>query len=136
MRQWVFHIDTFRHAIWTKLDINNHTNETDIKDRDVTTTQQRPLNTACESFRIFGLVDDTGFRITAPGRDTRRRLGHSEDVHRAFYSGYFAGHGLKVQAATLPYGLFGSVFVAPFRLSDTRLQNMSGLDFLCNSSIS
>ena len=31
MHQCVFHIDKFRHAIWTKLDINNHTNETDLR---------------------------------------------------------------------------------------------------------
>ena len=61
---------------------------------------------------------------------TRRRLRYFEDVQRAFYSGYFTGHGLKVQAVTLPNGLFGSVFVAPLRASDTGLQSMSGLDFI------
>ena len=111
------------------MDINNDTNDVDNEDRDVSTTQQRSLNILYESFRIFGFVDDTGFRATAPRRDTHRRLGYSEDVQRAFYWGYFAGHGLKVQAVTLPNGLFGSVFVAPLRVSDAVLQNMSSLDF-------
>jgi hypothetical protein len=79
------------------------------------------LSIPLESFRIIGFVDDTGFRTNAPGRDTRRRLGYIEDVQRAFYSGYFAGHGLKVQGITLPNGLFGSVFVAPLRVSDAGL---------------
>ena len=30
-------------------------------------------------FRVFGFVDDTGFRTSAPGRDTRRRLGYPYD---------------------------------------------------------
>ena len=82
-----------------------------------------------ESFRIIGFVDDTGFRTNAPGRDTHRRLGYIDDAQRAFYSGYFAGYGLKVQGITLQNRLFGSLFVAPLRVSDAELQNMSGLDF-------
>jgi hypothetical protein len=78
-------------------------------------------------------LDDTGFRTQAPGRSLRRRYGLTEDVQRAFYSGYFSGHGLKVQALTLPNGLFGSVFVASLRISDCSLQNMSGLDTYLSS---
>ena len=72
-------------------------------------------------------MDDTGFRTTAPGRQTHRRLSYVEDFQRVLYSGYFIGYGLKVQAMTLPHGLFGSAYVAPLRVSDAGLQNMSGL---------
>ena len=81
-----------------------------------------------ESFRIFGFLDDTGFRTTAPGRSTRRIMGFHDDPQRSFYSGYFAGHGLKVQALTLPNGMFGSIYIASLRVSDSGLLNMSGLD--------
>ena len=51
-----------------------------------------PLN----SFRLFGFLDDTGFRTTAPGRGIRRNYGFLDDVQRTFYSGHFSAHGLKV----------------------------------------
>ena len=88
-----------------------------------------PLN----SFRIFGFLDDTGFRTTAPGRGMRRNIGFNDDVQRSFYSGYFSGHGLKVQALTLPNSIFGSIYLASLRVSDSGLLNMSGLDnYLCS----
>ena len=77
---------------------------------------------------FFGFVDDTGFKTTASGSNTRRRLSFSEDAQRAFYSEYFADNGLKVQVVTIPNGLFSSIFVAILRVSDTGLHNMSGLD--------
>ena len=86
------------------------------------------LSIPFDAFRIFGFLDDTGFRTTATGIGTRRRYGYHDDVQRAFYSHYFSGHGLKVQAVTLPNGMIGSVFVAAWRVSDSGLLNMSGLD--------
>ena len=73
-------------------------------------------------FLILGFVDDTGFRTTVPGRETRRRLSYIEVVQRPSYSEYFARHGLKVQAVTLHNGLFVSIYLAPLRISDAELQ--------------
>ena len=105
------HSDSFRLVIWSKLDISNNENENGNRDDNVNNTAPSTLYFPLESFSVFGFVDNTGFRTNAPGRDTRRCLGYSEDVQRAFYSGYFDGHGLKVQAITLPSGLFGSIFL-------------------------
>ena len=86
------------------------------------------MNIPFENWRIFGFVDDTGFRTAAPGREARRRMGYLDDIQRSFYSGYFAGHGMKVQALNLPNSMIGSVFVGAMRESDTGLLNMSGID--------
>ena len=43
-----------------------------------------PLN----SFRIFGFLDDNGFRTTAPGRRMRTNISVNDDFQRSFYSGY------------------------------------------------
>ena len=85
------------------------------------------LGTPLESFCIFEFLDDTGFRTTVPGRSTRRRMGVHDDPQRSFYSGYFAGHGLKLQALTLPNGMLGSIYLVSLRVSDSGLLNMSGL---------
>ena len=50
-----------------------------------------------------------------------------------FNSGYFIGHRFKVQAVTLPNGLFGNVCIALLRISDCGLQNMSGLNAYLSS---
>ena len=54
--------------------------------------------------------------------------GFFDNVQRSFYSGYFAGHGLKVQALTLPNGMIGSCYVGSWRQSEAGMLNMSGLD--------
>ena len=128
MGQWTNKIDIFRYAIWEKMKINNNNSGTASTGNCNNQHGAVNLNIPFESFRIFGFADDAGFRTTAPGRQTRQRLGYAEDVQRAFYSGYFTGHGLKVQTVSLPNGLFGSAYVAPLRVSDAGLQNMSGLD--------
>ena len=69
-----------------------------------------------------------GYRTTAPGRKMRRKIGFNDNVQRSFYSEYFADHGFKVQALTLLNGMFGSIYLASLRVSDTGLLNMSGLD--------
>lgn len=40
----------------------------------------------------------------------------------------FSGHGLKVQAITFPNGMFGSIYLGAWRISDASLLNMSVLD--------
>ena len=64
----------------------------------------------------------------SPGTSVRRENGFYDDIQRAFYSGYFAGHGLKVQALSLPNGMIGSVYVSSLRNSDSGLLNLSGLN--------
>jgi hypothetical protein len=129
MRYWIPSIPDFRLAIWNKVTngvtvelANNGENDDGCGDRVY------HVDMPYESFRIFGFLDDTGFRTTAPGIGVRRRLGFNDDVQRSFYSGYFGHHGLKIQAVTLPNGMFGSVFIGALRVSDAGLLNMSGLD--------
>ena len=129
MRMWILQIHQFRYAIWDRLR-NGMTIEEMEYSPELGRHRNRYvfLNVPFESWRIFGFIDDTGFRTTAPGREARRRMGYIDDPQRSFYSGYFAGHGLKVQALSLPNGMFGSVFIGAMRESDTGLLNMSGLD--------
>ena len=68
------------------------------------------LEIPLDSFRIFGFVDDTGFRTSAPVIEARRIMGFNDDIQRSFYSGYFAGHGIKLQAVSLPNGMIESIF--------------------------
>ena len=55
-------------------------------------------------------------------------MGYHDDIQRAFYSGYFSGHRLKVQAVTLPNDMFGGVYLWSWRTSDSGSLNMSGLN--------
>ena len=129
MRMWMPYVTDFRRAIWNKLNEGATVTERDSHDGE-----NNPVRTIVnlsipfDAFRIFGFLDDTGFRTTATANETRREYGFYDDVQRAFYSHYYSGHGLKVQAVTLPNGLFGSVFVGAWRVSDSGLLNMSGLD--------
>ena len=86
------------------------------------------LNIPFESFHIFGFMDDTYCRTTRPGTSVTRHFGFFDDIQRAFYSGYFASHGLKAQVVCLPNGMVGSIFLASLRNSDSGLLNMSGLN--------
>ena len=51
-----------------------------------------------------------------------------DDIQISFYSGYFGHHGMKVQAVTLPNGMFCSVYIGTLRVSDSDLINISGLN--------
>ena len=86
------------------------------------------LNIPFDTFRIFGFLDDTGFRINAPGISNQRVYGFSDDVQRSFYSAYFTVHELKVHTLTLPNGMIDSVYIGAWRVSDAVLLNMSDLD--------
>ena len=70
MRMWVHQIPEFQYAIWNKLRHGATVKETGHNERvraDVSNFifLGIPLN----SFRLFRLLDDTGFRTTAPGHD-------------------------------------------------------------------
>ena len=99
MGQWNSKLDDFRSTIWRKI-TDGGTIETNGSNETLVT-----LNIPFDSFRIFGFLDDTGFRTTAPGIGIRRRLGFIDDMQRVFYFGCFAAHGIKVQVVTLPNGL-------------------------------
>ena len=129
MRMWMPYVDSFRMAIWSKIGEKCTVEETAVTgDVSNNTTRYVYLTIPFDSFRVFGFIDDTGFRTTAPGISTRRTYGFNDDVQRSFYSAYFAGHGIKAQAVTLPNGMFGSIFIGAWRVSDAGLLNMSGLD--------
>ena len=133
LRMWMPHMDEFRYALWDRLRSGVTVEEIAYEDgMRSDPTSYVFLGIPFDSFRIFGFLDDTGFRTSTPGLSTRRRMGFTDDVQRAFYSGYFEGHGLKVQAVTLPNGMFGSIFIGSWRESDSGLLNMSGLNnYLC-----
>ena len=61
MKQWVSNIHDFRSCIWTKI-TGGVTIET-TRNAESLVTLQIPFDT----FRIFGFLDDTGFRTTATG---------------------------------------------------------------------
>ena len=110
LRQWVPDITGFRFDIWHKV-TNGISVEQSRSESSNNPTRYITLQIPYESFRIFGFLDDTGFWTSTPGRETSRTHGFYDDVQRSFYSAYFAGHGLKVQALTLPNGMFGSIYM-------------------------
>ena len=119
MRYWIPQIDNFRRSIWLKLSEGETVEETSDKHDDANEVRRYVyLDIQFESWRIFGFLDDTGFRTTAPGVGTIRRHGFHDDTQRAFYSAYFAGHGLKIRAITLPNEMLGSMFIGSWRISD------------------
>ena len=69
MRMWIPKITDFRYAIWDKLRRGATVEETVYSD-DIAADVNRFIfwGIPFESFRIFGFLDDTGFRTTAPGR--------------------------------------------------------------------
>ena len=56
-------------------------------------------------------------------------LSYSNNFHAnvKICSGYFRGHGLKMQVVVLPNGMVGSVFGAALRHNDNGMVNLSGL---------
>ena len=80
------------------------------------------------SFRMFGFLDDIRLRTTAPGITSRHINRFFDEVQRSFYLAYLSGHGLKVKTLTLPNGMVGSVYLGAWRVSDSGLLTMSGLD--------
>ena len=134
MRMWLPQLDEFRFAIWKKLNegysVEERLNPDDLSQNWRTIIL---LSIPFNAFRIFGFLDDTGFRTTAPGISNRHTYGFSDDVQRSFYSAYFAGHGLKVQTLTLPNGMIGSVYIGAWRISDAGLLSMSDLDTYLSS---
>ena len=78
MRQWLPHLDSFRDAIWRKI-VSGGTIETSLGNNQAQEIYAR-IEIPKDSFRIFGFLDDTGFRTTAPGLEARRTMGFYDDV--------------------------------------------------------
>ena len=60
-------------------------------------------------------------------------MGFNDDIQRSFYSEYFAGYGIKLQAVSLPNEIIGSIFLGSWRVSDSGLLNLSGLNSYLSS---
>ena len=92
------------------------------------------VNVPFSHFMCAMLLDDTTIQSSRPGSGPNgnytmapRRVG-AHYIQRAFYSGYFCGHGLKYQTILLPNGLYGSVWGASMQHNDTGIFNLSGLE--------
>ena len=92
------------------------------------------INTPFETWRVFGIIDDTCIKTTRPGsgpiddsEHAPRRVG-AHEIQRAFYSGYMRAHGLKYQTLLLPNGMLGSVWGSAISHNDVGVMNMSGLE--------
>jgi DDE superfamily endonuclease len=132
LRMWMPYLDIFRAAILEHLQaqacIDLMSSITVLAAEAAAFLQSLP-----EAFRIFGFLDDYGVPTAAPGYAARRTQDFAHDIQRAFYSGYFRFHGLKVQVVFLPNGMVGSVFVASLAHNDRGMANLSGLnDYLLN----
>jgi hypothetical protein len=118
MEMWMSQVDEFRRAVHDKFVAG-----------DPTMIARWPF----AGWRVFGFIDDKGIKTTRPGVHVRREQGITADIQRAFYSGYFAAHGLKVQVVQLPNGMIRSVFVASLCNSDSGMLNLSGLNLYLTS---
>lgn len=94
LRMWLPYIEEFWYAIWECLQQGAIV---EVEWRDRYHTSEIPFAT----FRIFEFIDDTGFRCSVPRITARQMMGYHDDIQRTFYSGYFSGHGLKVQSVIL-----------------------------------
>jgi len=127
MRYWIPFVGSFRRAIYERLSSDADDREILINGRYVGALP----NLDPETFRIFGFLDDFGIRTCRPGETRRRDDNLQHDIQRAFYSGYFRYHGIKLQVVMLPNGMIGSVYCASLNQNDTGVMNMSGLsDYL------
>ena len=79
-------------------------------------------------------MDDTSIQTNRPGfgpqgdyASAPRRIG-AYYIQKAFYSGYFRGHGLKYQHVMLPNGLYGSVWGSSISHNDVGIANLSGIE--------
>jgi len=100
-------IDTFRKSIYEK--------------------SFEPLldNYPLEDHRIFGFIDTKGHESTRPGGSGTAE--HDEEreeqyqLQQAFYSAYGKMHGLRVQAVTVPNGMFANIYVSTAAQNDSNI---------------
>ena len=88
-------------------------------------------NYPLDDHRIFGFIDTKGHESTRPGGSGAAE--HDEEraeqfqLQQAFYSAYGKMHGLRVQAVTLPNGMFGHIYVSTAAQNDRGILNLSGV---------
>jgi hypothetical protein len=127
MSMWLLQVESFRRAIWTRLRSGALREEVQYDGR-LADPEYVITDLPFEEFRVFGFIDDYGVRCLRPGDEATRVHGFTDDIQRAYYSGYLRDHGMKAQVVFLPNGMVGSVFVASIRHNDNGVLNMSGLN--------
>jgi len=121
---------SYRIAIWIRL-TSQATIQELLFDHNVANITISHVDMPMMDQRVAGFLDDMDDDYCRPGEEPRRRGDTSDDIQRAFYSGYFKSHGLKAQTVTFPDGMTGSVFVASKRINDNGILNLSRLaDYL------
>ena len=125
--QWLpRYLDTCRHLIYNAL-IETASRETNYVNGQLVYEEWIFHHIDFDSFCILSFMDDCAMPTGRPGDSRTRRLNLSQDIQRAFYSGYLRKHGLKAQVVYLLIGIVASVFITELRQNDNGVQNMSGL---------
>ena len=91
MIYWPPQIDNVCRLIWLKLNEGETVKET--TDKNDAASEVRgyvSLDIPFERWRIFGFLDNTGFRTNPPRFGARHIHGFHDDIQRAFYSTYFS----------------------------------------------
>ena len=129
LSQWIpEHLDRCRMLIHNALTDGAGVLETEYVNGQVVNATWIRHHFDFNTFRIFGFLDDFALPTSRPGTEARRRYRLSDDIQRAYYSGYLRRHGLKAQVVYLPIGIIGSVFITELRQNDNGVQNISGLN--------
>lgn len=85
MQMQISQVDDFIYAIWEKLNEGYTMEEPyDTTTQEIYEQRTIQLNISLRSFRMFGFLDDTGFRTTAPRREGRRLHGYHNDIQHSF----------------------------------------------------
>ena len=135
LKMWSSGMDEFRRLIHSKItrppcELETWANVGNIDDEVGLYVVDIPF----DSFLCGMLIDEMNVNTSRPGAgpdgdySMAPRCVGSYYIQRAFYSGYFRGHGLKYQHILLPNGLFGSVWGTATNYNDTGVANMSGLE--------
>ena len=143
LSMWVDKMDEFRKIIHTKVISEPCELEVWANDGDIDVEMSHTyIDIDLDDFMVAMILDDTSIRSCRPGSGpdgdyvgAPRRFG-AHQYQKAFYSGYFKGHGLKYQHVLLPNGLYGSVWGASHSYNDIGIFNMSGLEAYLHSILS
>lgn len=113
---WANQVDNFRSIIHQKVRISPCEIERVLEGE---LTRHHIINTPFETWRVFGIIDNTCIKTSRPGDGPENDTEHAQlrvgahELQRAFYSGYMRAHGLKYQTLLLPNGMLCSVWDHP-----------------------